>query len=50
MSDQNDANANDYDGWPLPSVDVLRELEPPVVVWAEAEPAATRPIRPTARG
>ena len=49
MSEQSDVNANDYDGWPLPSTDVLRELEPPAVVW-EAEPAPTQLSRPTARG
>jgi hypothetical protein len=50
MSEQNDANANDHDGWPLPTHDVLRELDPPAVVWSEAEPASSWPTRPTARG
>jgi hypothetical protein len=50
MSEHTDSNANDADGWPLPSRDVLRELEPPVLVWSEPEPAATPRTRPTARG
>ena len=47
MNDQFDESAKDFEGWPLPSVDVLRELEPPVLVWAEPEPAASWPLRPT---
>ena len=50
MSDQTDDSANDADDWPLPSRDVVRELEPPAVVWPRPEPAANRPTRPTARG
>jgi len=34
MNEQHDANANEIDGWPLPSRDVRRELDPPAVVWA----------------
>jgi hypothetical protein len=50
MNEQTDANANDVEGWPLPSTDVLRELEPPAVTWSESEPVSNRPSRPTARG
>jgi hypothetical protein len=50
MSDQTDDSANDADGWPLPSREVVRELEPPAVVWSQPDPAANRPIRPTATG
>jgi hypothetical protein len=50
MNEQHDANANEVDGWPLPSRDVLRELDPPAVVWSESEPASSRPTGPTARG
>jgi hypothetical protein len=49
MSEQPDASASDGDQWPLPSTDVLRELDPPDVVWAEPE-SATRPTRLPARG
>jgi hypothetical protein len=50
MNEQHDANTNDIDGWPLPSRDVLRELDPPAVDWSEWEPAATPPSRHPARG
>jgi hypothetical protein len=50
MNEQNDANANDIDGWPLPSLEVLRELDPPAVVWAESESAPTPQTRRSARG
>jgi hypothetical protein len=50
MNEQHDANANDVHGWPLPSQDVQRELDPPAIVWSEAEPAATPQIRRPARG
>jgi hypothetical protein len=50
MSDQTDDSANDEGGWPLPSRDVLRELEEPVVAWSQPEPAVSPPTRPTARG
>jgi hypothetical protein len=50
MNEQPEANANDVDSWPLPTQDVVRELEAPAVVWSEAEPAATPPIRLPARG
>jgi hypothetical protein len=50
MNEQHDANANDIEGWPLPSHDVLRELDPPAVVWSESESAATPQIRRPARG
>jgi hypothetical protein len=49
MNEQNDDNANDVDGWPLPSVDILRELEPPTLVWSEPE-SASWPTRRPARG
>jgi len=42
--------ATDTDGWPLPSVDVVRELDPPAVVWSEAEPVATPQTGRSARG
>jgi hypothetical protein len=45
MSEQTDDTANDADGWPLPSTDVLRELEPPALKWSESEPAPTQPTR-----
>ncbi|HEX4323616.1 MAG TPA: hypothetical protein VHZ77_03185 [Gaiellaceae bacterium] len=45
-----DANGNDVDSWPLPSLDVLRELDPPEVVWAETESVSSWPLRPPARG
>ena len=50
MTEQHDASANETEVWPLPSQDVLRELDPPAVVWSEAEPASSRPTGPTARG
>jgi len=49
MNEQRD-NANGIDGWPLPSQDVRRELDPPAVVWSESEPASNPPTGPTARG
>jgi hypothetical protein len=49
MAEQTDDGANDLDGWPLPSVEVLRELEPPAVVWSEPD-AARWPTRLPARG
>ena len=50
MSEQQDANATDTDLWPLPSPDVLRELDPPAVDWLETEPVSRWPLRPPARG
>ena len=50
MNEQTDDRANDADGWPVPSSDVVRELEPPALVWSEPEPSTSRPTRPTARG
>jgi hypothetical protein len=51
MNDQGDASANEEaDGWPVPSGQVLRELDPPAVDWSESEPAATPQIRLPARG
>ena len=41
MNEQHDANANDSDRWPLPTQDVLRELDPPAVVCSESEQAHT---------
>jgi hypothetical protein len=49
MGELNDDNANDAGGWPLPSRDVLRELEPPELAWPESDPAASWPIRRSAR-
>jgi hypothetical protein len=49
MSERNDDSANDGGGWPLPSEDVLRELEPPALVWSESDAAASWPIRRSAR-
>jgi hypothetical protein len=48
MSEHADAKEND--GWPLPSRDVLRELDPPAVVWSENDPAASWPLSLPARG
>jgi hypothetical protein len=50
MNEQLDANAHEIEGWPLPSVDVLRELDPPAVDWSEPESAATPQTRRSARG
>jgi hypothetical protein len=50
MNDQGDASTNEADGWPVPSGQVLRELDPPAVVWSESEPAAKPQIRLPARG
>ena len=50
MNEQNDANADDSDPWPLPSLDVLRELGPPAIDWSESAPAATPQMRRPARG
>jgi hypothetical protein len=30
-------------GWPVPSRDVIRELEPPAVDWSEPEPLIPEP-------
>jgi hypothetical protein len=49
MSERNDENANDAAGWPLPSQDVLRELEVPALVWSEPDSAASWPIGRSAR-
>lgn len=49
MSERNDDNANDAGAWPLPSQDVLRELEPPALVSPESDAAASWPIRRSAR-
>ena len=48
MNEQHEAD--EIDGWPLPSQDVLRELDPPAVVWSESDPAATPQTRRSARG
>ena len=50
MNDQGDPNANEAEGWPVPSGQVLRELDPPAVVWSESEPPATPQRRLPARG
>ena len=50
MSEQAEASANEVNGWPLPTVDVLRELNPPAVTWSESDPAATPQSRRSARG
>jgi hypothetical protein len=50
MSEEQDANASDLEGWPLPSLDVVRELDPPAVVWSESESAATPQTRRSATG
>ena len=50
MNESADHSSNDADGWPLPSYDVLRELDPPAVTWAEAEPVFTPPTHLPARG
>jgi hypothetical protein len=50
MSDQADDSANDVDGWPLPSRDVARELDPPALVWSDPEPAVSWPLGPTDTG
>jgi hypothetical protein len=50
MGEQETANATDTDGWPLPSVEVVRELDPPAVVWSEIKPAATPQTGRSARG
>jgi hypothetical protein len=49
MSERSDDNAKDGSGWPLPSEDVLRELDPPALIWSDPDPAASWPIRLTAR-
>jgi hypothetical protein len=49
MNERNDDNANDAGGWPLPSQDVLRELDPPALVWPDADSAASWPIGRSAR-
>ncbi|HLY87286.1 MAG TPA: hypothetical protein VKO84_12375 [Gaiellaceae bacterium] len=48
MSERSDENANDAGGWPLPSRDVLRELEPPTRVWTDPESAASWPTQRSA--
>jgi hypothetical protein len=48
MSEQVDAKDND--GWPVPSRDVLRELDPPRVDWSVPEPALSWPLSPPATG
>ncbi len=50
MYDQGDASANEADDWPVPPGQVVRELDPPAVVWSESEPVATPQIRLPARG
>jgi hypothetical protein len=50
MSEQTDRPGNEISGWPPPSPEVLRELEPPALVRSDSEPAANWPLRPTARG
>jgi hypothetical protein len=50
MSEQEDVSAIDADEWPLPSVEVVRELDPPAIVWSEREPAATPQTGRSARG
>jgi hypothetical protein len=49
VNERTEDNANEAGGWPLPSRDVLRELEPPALVWTDSEPAAGWPIRRSAR-
>jgi hypothetical protein len=49
MSEWTEDNPTDAGDWPAPSQDVLRELEPPALVWADPDVAASWPIRPTAR-
>lgn len=35
MSEQSENRPQDVDGWPLPSRDVLRDLERPAIAWPE---------------
>ena len=39
MNDRGETNANEADGWPVPSGQVLRELDPPAVDWSESDSA-----------
>jgi hypothetical protein len=50
MNEGSDHSTNEIDGWPLPSPDVVRELEPPALVWSEPESPASWPTRLTATG
>jgi hypothetical protein len=46
MNEQSD-HGEDFDGWPMPSRDVIRELERPALSWYEDD-SATQPNRPLA--
>ena len=37
MSEQNEQRPSELDGWPVPSRDVLRDLERSLVAWPEPE-------------
>ena len=37
MNEQNDQRPTELDGWPVPSPDVLRDLERRVPAWPEPE-------------
>ncbi|HET7568141.1 MAG TPA: hypothetical protein VFJ91_09140 [Gaiellaceae bacterium] len=44
MSEQNDNRTNDVEGWPMPSRDVLRDLERAPVAWPEQRNDAEAPV------
>jgi hypothetical protein len=50
MSDEYDANANNGGAWPMPSPEVLRELDPLAPEWDEPDWPASPPSRRPARG
>ncbi|MBV8256253.1 MAG: hypothetical protein JOZ56_09205 [Actinobacteria bacterium] len=38
----------DPDGWPMPSADVMRELERPALAWPEPSPGEETALQPVA--
>jgi hypothetical protein len=50
MNEQLDQPTELGDGWPMPSPDVLREIEPPALAPVEEWPVSSPPMRHPARG
>jgi hypothetical protein len=48
MNEQAEQRENELDGWPLPSRDVLRDLERQPLAWSEQDGEARSGVRPAA--
>ena len=49
MGEPLEQHTGEIDGWPLPSPEVLRELEAPQLEWSEPEWPVSLPTRRSAR-